>query len=491
MTSKIVERELVIRGPARELFRRSTRAFAGDGLAIPNEIIVDGPAGTGKSTGIAAWLYWLCETRPKVRVLVVRKTRTSLTESFLVTFEDSVLPADHPARGTAQRAHRQSYIWPNGSALVLGGMDNPTRLYSTDYDVVYVQEAVELGEDEWERFHRALRNRKLPFQLLIGDTNPDKPTHWLYRRFVDGKCERISSKHQDNPSLFDATTRNWTPTGAKYLERLQQLTGVRRQRLYEGKWVAAEGMVWENWDDRLHLVNRPDSLDALKLRFFFAGVDWGFTAPGVISIFGVDGDENMYRVAEVYRARQTLEWWADRFNDLYRRFKIQIALCDPSRPDAIETFNRRIGVPIDGPGSIAKPADNSRTSSGAGNLSGIDLVRQALERDKSTGRPRLFFVRDSNMFGIDPDLKTDGHPTCTEEEIPGYVYKLVESGQANREYTDPTVADHGCDALRYAVSWKFGKKLVHGDSRLVRPAGAFRGQIWLGDDDEELLRADD
>ncbi len=48
-----------------------------------------------------------------------------------------------------------------------------------------------------------------------------------------------------------------------YLETLSRLTGVRRQRLFLGLWVAAKGQVYEGWDERVHRV------DAGQLR------EWG------------------------------------------------------------------------------------------------------------------------------------------------------------------------------------------------------------------------
>jgi hypothetical protein len=50
-------------------------------------------------------------------------------------------------------------------------------------------------------------------------------------------------------------------------------------------------------------------------------------------------------------------------------------------------------------------------------------------------------------------LHEKGLPCCTVEEIPSYVYSQGEHGKLDTERTDPSCADHGCDALRYAVSF--------------------------------------
>ncbi|GAG05846.1 unnamed protein product, partial [marine sediment metagenome] len=56
------------------------------------EVLIEGPAGTGKSRAIWEKLYAVAYKYPGCRILVVRKTRESMTESVLVTWEDKVLP---------------------------------------------------------------------------------------------------------------------------------------------------------------------------------------------------------------------------------------------------------------------------------------------------------------------------------------------------------------------------------------------------------------
>jgi len=95
------------------------------------EVLLDGPAGTGKSRAIGEYLHYLAETYPGCRIVVIRKTRASLTESWMVTFEQKVLPPGHESiNPNKQRGHRTSYNYSNGSHIVLGGMDNATRLFS-------------------------------------------------------------------------------------------------------------------------------------------------------------------------------------------------------------------------------------------------------------------------------------------------------------------------------------------------------------------------
>ena len=94
-----------------------------------------------------------------------------------------------------------------------------------------------LSEDDWESLTTRLRNGAMPYQQLLADTNPDAPTHWLKRRCDAGRTLLLESRHEDNPSVT-----------ADYLARLDRLTGARLWRLRHGRWVSAEGVVYEGWD---------------------------------------------------------------------------------------------------------------------------------------------------------------------------------------------------------------------------------------------------
>src|SRR4051812_42143326 len=87
-----------------------------------SEVLIEGPAGTGKSIAAMQKMHVAALKYPGMRGLVVRQTRESLTESVLVTYETKILPEHSPIAGGASRASRQSYIYPNGSTLVIGGI---------------------------------------------------------------------------------------------------------------------------------------------------------------------------------------------------------------------------------------------------------------------------------------------------------------------------------------------------------------------------------
>jgi phage terminase large subunit len=243
----------------------------------------------------------------------------------------------------------------------------------------------------------------------------------------------------------------------EYLERLEfQLFGTDLQRLYHGRWCSAEGMVWKNFDRQTHVIagdlvqegkqwvlytgDIRGRDDPLRFEWFFASVDWGFTNPGVLQVWGVDGDNNACRVAEVYRKEKDINWWADKAEDLRKKFDIQHFTCDPSRPENIRVFNKRM---VSGGGygiadkEIASKAKNAKEA-------GLSVVRERF------GRRTVFFWQDA-LESHDPLLGDDETViNCTEKEIPSYVVRVPKPNQPQPEETDPMCEDHGCDSLRYA-----------------------------------------
>lgn len=385
------------------------------------ELLLEGPAGTGKTRAVLTKLLLLCEKYPDIRVLIVRKTRESCTESLLVEWEGRVLPPDcYLTRTGGDRARRQRYRFANGSEMIVGGMDKSSKVLSTQYDVIFAEEATELTEDDWETLTTRNRNNVMPYQQMIASCNPGPPTHWLNQRANRGAMRRLLSRHVDNPSVTPA-----------YLATLERLTGVRRKRLYEGVWAAAEGMVYEEWDATAHLVDRF-AIPAEWQRFRV--VDFGYTNPFVCQWWAVDGDGRLYRYRELYRT-QTLV--ADHAAEIARLSQGEVYTATVADHDAEDRATlHAAGIPT-------IPAYKSVTV-------GIQAVQDRL-RPAGDGRPRLFLLRDS-LVSRDERLVEAKLPLCTEQEIDGYIWQKSADGRPVKE--EPVkVNDHGCDAMRYACAY--------------------------------------
>lgn len=419
------------------------------------EVLLSGPAGTGKSRGILEWIHFVLQRYPGARALIVRKTRTSLNESGLFTYEEQVLtPAEHAVLvGARSRETRQKYVYPNGSEFVAGGLDRPTRLFSTEYDLIYVQEAQETALDEWESFMRALRNGVIPYQQLVGDCNPDKPTHPLKKRADDGGLTMLHAKHTDNPRLWDEEAGEWTEYGANYLAKLRRLTGARKKRLLYGQWAGAEGMVYEAWDEGVHLVSAQEAFGGAdgtsateppKDWRRFRAIDFGYTNPFVCQWWAQDPDGRLFMYREIYRTKTLVR---DHAAEITR-----LSVHADGTPEAIEFTV----ADHDAEDRATLHAEGIYTVSADKRVSvGIEAVNARLVHTDDDGKPipgypRLFLVRDARAHPAVEDLKEAGRPTCTAEEVPGYVYPSDPSNKPVKE-APVKVDDHGCDTLRYLV----------------------------------------
>ena len=403
------------------------------------EVLLSGPAGTGKSRACLEKLHTMALRNPGMRALICRKTAVSLGSTALVTYREHVA-AEALASGEVKwyggsQQEAASYRYGNGSVTVVGGMDKATRIMSSEYDVVYVQEAIELEEADWEAITTRLRNGKVSFQQLMADTNPAEPTHWLKQRCDRGATQLVYCTHEDNPRLYDAHTGAWTPQGADYIAKLDALTGVRYERLRGGRWAAADGLVYDTFDPAVHFHD-PMALPPANWTRWWS-VDFGFTNPFVLQMWAEDPDGRLYLYKEIYRTQTLVEDHA----------KAALALVkkgDGHRPDQMP---RAIICDHDAEGRATLERNLGRSTIAAHKsvLEGIEAVKARLKAAKD-GRPRLYICRDA-LAERDRALADAKRPVCTADEILGYVW----DDKAKKEQP-LKVDDHGQDGMRYLVA---------------------------------------
>ena len=93
------------RGGARKLFVSpdldeddpETRKLIEQGLSyiFTNEVLIEGPAGTGKTFAVQQLVFDLVRKYPNIRVLFTRESRSSMSETVLKTWEQNVLGPGH------------------------------------------------------------------------------------------------------------------------------------------------------------------------------------------------------------------------------------------------------------------------------------------------------------------------------------------------------------------------------------------------------------
>ena len=395
------------------------------------ETLLSGPAGTGKSRGCFEYLHQQAMAWPGARILIVRKTRASLTQSGLVTFENEVLGRDHPILADkVTRRGRETYKYTNGAEIITGGMDKETRVMSSQYDIIYIQEATELTEGDYESLTSRMRNGIIPKSRLIADANPQSPRHYLYRRWQDKKLEMVFTQHQDNPTLYDEAAQTWTDRGVQYLDILNNLSGVRKERLLYGRWVASEGVVYDI-DPAIHYVPRFDIPKSWRR---ICSVDFGYHNPFVCGWFAIDPDGNAYLYRYIYKSRRLLE---DHIQQIKRINKdadesVEVYVCDHDSQEF--EMMRRAGF------NVVKAYKDITT--------GIQAVQARLKI--TDAKTRLMILEDSLVEG-DTDLEDVKLPFTIEQEFDSYSWPKTDSGRYVKEVPVKEY-DHGMDMIRYCVA---------------------------------------
>jgi phage terminase large subunit len=399
------------------------------------EVIASGPAGTGKTRAGCYKLHKAAIKYPGMRAAIVRKTRESLTQSALVTYESKTLDRAWYQKIAAgcQRRVRQSYTYPNGSEIVVGGIDKPGKIMSTEFDLIYINQAEETTEDDWENLSSRLRNGRMPYQQILGDCNPDAPGHWIKKRSERGALDLLETRHEDNPEYHDGT--DWTSAGQRYMARLERLTGVRFLRLRRGIWAGVEGQIYDEWDDAIHLVD-PSCFPESRIPDEwprFRGIDFGYTNPFVCQWWASDPDGRLYLYRELYGVSRLVADWAEDIKRYSEGEHIEWTVAD---------WDAEGRATLEDCGIRTIPAQK-------GVLAGIEAVQRRLRRQPD-GKPRLFIVKGCTVER-DPRLVESKKPSSTAEEVGGYVWAPPLPNRAPKE--EPLkIGDHGMDTMRYVVA---------------------------------------
>lgn len=413
----MTEVRVEVRGAVRELFKSD------DPL-----VCVSGPAGTGKSYGALLFLHLTLLKHPGTRALLLRKTHTSLTSTTLVTFKEKVVPEAieagilHWYGGSGSEP--ASFRYDNGSRIVVGGLDRPEKVLSSEYSIIMVDEAIELSRTDVDVLKTRLRGAtsSYPHYRLILMTNPGPPTHHLK---TSSDVRMLYSVHEDNPSLY--RDEQWTPEGLRYLESLESMTGVRYERLRWGRWSANDGIIYPDFDPNTHEVPRyeiPRDWDRYLV------VDFGFKHPFVAQWWAADPDGRLVMYREIYKTETLVE-------DHARLIK-ELSEGEPSFRDVIAdhhaenraSLERHLGVQV-------TPAKKTVKD-------GIDAVQSRL-KPQQDGLPRIFFQQDA-LVEEDRNMVDGGGPRKTTDEFSFYTWSKKDPEKPDK------IHDDGMDCVRYMVA---------------------------------------
>jgi len=250
-----------------------------------------GAVRSGKT--VASEVAWLRRLRsgPPGDALMVGKTERTLLRNVLIPLERMV------------GSRRMHVTIGSGTARILGR--NVWLVGANDeraeQKIRGLTLAAAYGDEvsTWaESFFTMLLSRlSLAGAAFFGTTNPDAPLHWLKARYLDRDDLDLRAWHfrlEDNPFLDTA-----------YVEAIRrEYVGLWHARFIEGRWVQAEGAVWDGFDPGRHVVAElPTGLDVADR---FAAIDYGTSNPFVGLLVVVDR-AGCYWVEDEYRWDSAVE----------------------------------------------------------------------------------------------------------------------------------------------------------------------------------------
>ena len=362
-----------------------------------------GSAGSGKSYTIAQKIVIRCCREP-IKVLVCRRYATTLRNSCFSLFKE-ILSKWQLTKYVKIKETDMSITFPNGSQIIMTGLDEETKLLSlTNISSIWVEEAFEVEKPKIEQLNLRMRGQASNQQIFLS-WNPISKNSWLYDFTVVNPPNNsvfIHSTYKDNPFL-----------NAEYIQTLDEMEtrNPARYRVYgRGEWgVDSEGLVITNW--------RKEEFDPMELAAggleHRAGMDLGWIDKSAIVDTLYDrANKIIYVFNEFYKSGCQLSELAEAIRSMnLQKTKIYV---DAAEPRSIQFFKNE----------------------------GINAV--ACAKGKDSVKAGLMFLQDHLIIV---------HPKCENfvNELENFSY--IKSKQTG-EWTEDTTHEfsHAIDACRYGYS---------------------------------------
>lgn len=253
-----------------------------------------GSAGSGKSYFITQKIIVRC-LRENIRVLVCRRYATTLRNSCFALFKE-VLEKWQLTQYVKVRETDMSILFPNGSQIIMVGLDTEEKLLSlNNISMVWVEEAFEVEKPKIEQLNLRMRGAANNQQLLLS-WNPISKHNWLYNFTVEEPPDSsvyIHSTFRDNPFL-----------NAEYVAALEELytRNPQKARVFcDGEWgIDADGLVFQNW--------KIETFDNAAINGqLMVGLDFGFIndISAIVASIMVESEKRIYIFKEYGATNKT------------------------------------------------------------------------------------------------------------------------------------------------------------------------------------------
>lgn len=368
-------------------------------LQDPNKqyILFTGGSRSGKTYLIMEFLVGRAFQFPGSRQLIVRKNlvdaRNSIWDDSLPKYLSQYVPA---SQYTLVKSELK-VEFANGSVIVLGGLDDEERsqkVLGTEYITIFCNEATQMSYDVIGMLRTRMAQKVydtskqfVAVNKMILDCNPRHQRHWLY---IWGVQFKDPSKKPAR-ILKDAdkhATLHWTPYDNRrflpdgYIETLDALPDIQRQRMLLGKWCGGEGQIFTEFDESKHTC---DPFTIPRSWSKYRAIDFGFEHPFAFVCAAYDWATDTIYVYNAYeKAGLTIDEAAEKLN-AYADLKLDIYDVTWSDHDKSDrAFLQAHGIET----QLARKSV----------LDGINSIAQRLRPHARTGKPRLMIFKDCDIL---------------------------------------------------------------------------------------------
>ena len=362
-----------------------------------------GGAGSAKSYSITQKIIIRC-CNERIKILVCRKYGSTLRNTCFSLFKE-VLEKWKLTPYVKIKESDFSITFPNGSQIIMMGLDEETKLLSlNNIGTIWIEEAFEVPRDIVEQLNLRMRSQNENQQIIMS-WNPISINSYLYD-FAElnppENSRKIFSTFKDNPFL-----------SKEYIEAMEDMrirNPAKARIYYYGQYgVNPEGLVIQNW--------RTEDFDPMQLASLGyehrVGMDLGWVDKSAIidSLYDRQ-NKTIYVFNEFYKSGCQLSELADQIKKMgLQKCKIFV---DAAEPRSIQFFRQE--------GINATPCKK-----------GADSVKAG-----------LMFLQD-NLIIV--------HPKCKNFIMELENFSYIKS-KLTGEWTEDTTHEwsHAVDACRYAYS---------------------------------------
>ena len=383
--------------------------------------VVKGSRASKKSSTQSLKVIMEIMENPCVNWLVVRKTERTLRDSCFAQLKWAMRQLKVERYFKCSVSPLEITYIPTGQKILFRGLDDPLKVTSITVEVgalcrLWIEEAYEImSEDAFNRLDESIRGQ-LPngmYHQVVLTFNPWSDRHWLKKRFFDEPSKNVlamTTNYMCNEFLSEADLVLFEEM--KKNPRRYRTAGL-------GEWGIVEGLVYENWEERVFDVHEISIRPSVRSAF---GMDFGYVNdPSTLFCGLVDTvAREIYVFDEMYEKGMSNEDIKERVSEMgYSKERIK---ADSAEPKSIAYLRKagltRIRAAKKGPDSIR---------------AGISIIQ---------------------------DYKIIIHPRCVNfiTEISNYTWDKDKFDNAINKPIDDF--NHLMDAMRYAMEEFDGRKGV-------------------------------